>query len=257
MSITEEAIDRIADLGAAEAGPNIHQAHGVEFLITGGSASVIKRPRPEPVHITTLTGVIAYLKENKDDLELEGLTVKVRDAHHVDVIGSTDDVECTRSHHLTAAAPAGAVSFASTFLGRFMPVEDFVIGAQQRFLDTEELRALLAVVGNAAQSDVRQVEDDGISQAITVKAGVIKVAAGKVPNPVRLIPRRSFPEINDQLAPVPFIVRVKAGGDLPHIALFECDGGAGEVDAIAMIAGRLRDLGAVAFPEGLPFAVLA
>jgi len=62
-----------------------------------------------------------------------------------------------------------------------------------------------------------------------------------VPNPVTLLPYRTFNEIAQP--PGRFVLRMKSGvasGQRPAVALFEADGGAWQLEAIRRIRDWLR-----------------
>lgn len=100
-------------------------------------------------------------------------------------------------------------------------------------VDAQDRAKLLALVGNVKDSSVRTVGDDGITQTTTVKTGVATVADVMVPNPVTLSPYRTFAEVEQPASN--FVFRMRSGNDEPAAALFEADGGAWRIEAIANI----------------------
>lgn len=72
---------------------------------------------------------------------------------------------------------------------------------------------MLKVVGNIQEDNVKNVEDDGISQAVVAKIGVASVGNVEVPNPVSHVPFRTFVEVNQPVS----IFRMKNG---PNCVLF-------------------------------------
>lgn len=79
--------------------------------------------------------------------------------------------------------------------GRFYDAEDFNIKLQSAFVKNEDRNIMLKVVGNIKEENVRQIGDDGVSQAVQAKVGVATVATVQVPNPVVLAPFRTFVEV--------------------------------------------------------------
>ena len=229
----KEAIDRIADLAVdAEAHETIDIA-GQPHIIHKGEVKALRIPLAEPLKIRTLRGLVDYIKENRDGLALADLTVIVDSPAQVRLIGKAR-ADGRRACHVVATEPDASAKF-DGFVNRYMSVEDFVVGAQRHFrTGLGDLAQLLATIGNISQGDVRQVEDDGVTQNVTVKAGITKVGSAPLPSPTMLCPRRSFPEV--ELALVPFVVRVRKTNELPQVALFECDGDSWKIDAAAKIA---------------------
>lgn len=206
---------------------------GVPHIIHKGRTWPILNDLPKALTLRTLSGVVDYLTENRDCLDIEDLTVVINGPGDMQLVGQAR-ADGRRQVHIIAQEPHVSETF-SLFVNRFMSVEEFVVGCQQRFRPGfGDFAAVLSVVGNITQNEVRQVEDDGISQAVTAKAGITKVGIVAVPSPCFLVPRRSFPEI--ELSNVPFILRIKKGAELPLVGLFEADGAAWMVDATSKIA---------------------
>lgn len=255
MTLTAEAITALAALAVDAEDYAVHDLDGIPHLIHKGVAKPLLNRLPDQLTVRTLSGVVDYLSANRDDLVLDDLTVIVTGPGGVQVVGCAR-TDGRRAVHLDAFEPDVAKSFRE-FLGRWMSVEDFVIGAQQRFRPGfGDLATMLQVVGNISQNDVRTVADDGVSQEVTAKQGVIKVQTVPLPSPCVLVPRRSFPEV--ELSGVPFVLRVRKGAVLPEVALFEADGGAWMVDATAKIATFIEASWAAKNKgDSVPFGVLA
>lgn len=251
-----EGIKKIEDLAVAASKLQTHEEHGITYLVDGkGSATPLLQPLVKALEVRTLGAVVSYLEENRDELVLSDLTVVVAGPGRVVVVGKARH-DGRRTVHLEALQPDVAVGF-DAFVNRYQAIEDFVVGAQQRFRQgLADLPQLLAVVGNITQNDVRNVADDGVSQEVTAKVGIVKVGTTPLPNPCLLVPRRSFPEII--LDAVPFVVRVKRGDSLPAVGLFEADGGAWTANATAKIASWIGDTWANRHEgDDAPFGILA
>lgn len=125
-------------------------------------------------------------------------------------------------------------------LGNFYDSEDFNIALQALFELTKDRERVLAIVGNIKEEAVRETGDDGITQTVVARVGIAKVANAEVPSPVELAPLRSFSEIEQTTSP--FILRMKGGGNdkRPTCALFEADGGAWQMEAVARIKTYLK-----------------
>lgn len=123
---------------------------------------------------------------------------------------------------------------------RYMPVEEFVIYLQSMFVQDQTALDILKVVGNLTQGSETNVADDGITQRVTAKAGVARVAIVDLPNPVALRPYRTFLDIHQPASE--FVLRIKADKDEgPRCALFEADGGAWRNTAVEIIKGYMAD----------------
>lgn len=76
-------------------------------------------------------------------------------------------------------------------------------------------------------------EDDGITQRVTAKSGISLSKTVKVPNPVRLMPYRTFTEVAQPESA--FVFRMRKDGSSISAALFEADGNAWKNEAILNI----------------------
>lgn len=231
----KEAIAHIQQLAVAAHGVEKLDIEGLPHVIYQGDVKALRLALADPLKVRTLQGLVDYLSTNRDNLDVATLTVTVDNPGHVSVRGAALK-DGRRALHLVAIEPDASKAFDS-FVNRYMPIEDFIIGAQRHFRSGfGDLATVLSIVGNVTQNDVRQVEDDGITQTVTTKAGITKVGNVTLPSPTLLCPRRSFPEV--ELACVPFIVRMKKAdrdGALPSVALFEADGDTWKIDAAAKV----------------------
>lgn len=77
--------------------------------------------------------------------------------------------------------------------------------------------------------------DDGVSQKATVKTGIASKGEALVPNPVTLMPYRTFVEVDQPISN--FIFRMKEDKYSKGIqcALYEADGGAWKIEAMENI----------------------
>jgi len=127
--------------------------------------------------------------------------------------------------------------------GRYMEQEEFVIALQTMFVQDDALRAVLGVAGNLSAATDVNVQDDGVTQKVTVQLGVVQKAVVSVTNPVTLKPYRTFLEVEQ--APCQLVLRFKKGrdGGAPSCALFEADGGLWKIKAMENCAAWLSDNG--------------
>jgi len=219
-------------------------AAGVEFLaLPAGYAahypeSLIKPgPQVGALVVSTLGAVRDYLQANKDALDLTGLVVHIVSPTEVRVLSPFNDRDRTRETFINAKT----IDLSTEFLGKFMPIEDFVLGMQIRFTDKHDRATILRLLSNVKSEDVKTSQDDGISQVVTAKAGIALVSEHPVPNPVTLAPFRAFRDVEQPESQ--FVLRVKKTQALPEVGLFEADGGAWRLVAIdrvrAWLAGEL------------------
>jgi hypothetical protein len=122
--------------------------------------------------------------------------------------------------------------------GRFLQPEEFAIQLRTKFIQTDTMLQLLQVTGNISTSATVEVTDDGFTQTVGQKAGVVLKSRAELPTEIVLAPFRTFLEIDQPLSP--FFVRARKSGELPDLALFATDGGAWRIDAVKGIAAFLK-----------------
>jgi|SRR5215467_940907 len=195
----------------------------------------VHAPPPDPqidtLMIHSLTGVVAYMTNNVDDLK--GAYVQVTAPNCVDVILPPSGRTKERGHALRAGCWEIGLK-----LNQYLSIEDAVVQLQCCFVASDMRAALLAVLGNVTAEVIGKWGDDGISQTVTAKRGLSLSATVQVPNPVPLAPFRTFPEI-DQPESL-FVVRLKQTDKAPMVALYEADGGKWRSEATDSIATYLR-----------------
>lgn len=203
---------------------------------------VTKYPAPFAIH--TLAGVVDYLRENRDQLELEQLVVHVESPTVVRVVDRIEgDVTRFRTSYVVANAEVvGATARGPQFeFGAYHRPDTFLIGLLALFVPTPERDELVRVIGNLQGDQVQQATDDGVSQQVTVRSGV-SLVAHKVVRPIQVLrPYRTFREVEQPESPFLLrIQRIEGDVNLPKVALFEADAGTWRLEAIEGVAGFLR-----------------
>lgn len=183
----------------------------------------VKEPAPAPLEISTLTGLVDYIKSEVDNMDLPQI-VHIVSPTEVRLYSEIKP-DMARNCYIKCEAELPSLTF-----GQFMNVENFNIMLQSGFVQEVDAAAVLKVVGNIKEEKVKSIGDDGVSQSVTAKAGIATVADIKVPNPVLLKPYRTFIEVEQPASN--FVFRMKDG---PMAALFEADGGAWKSEAMNYI----------------------
>ena len=193
------------------------------------SLNRVTEPVASKLTVSTLTGLVDYIKTNVDHLEGK-LLIQVKSPEEV-ALYSPLNADREREKYVSAEAilPNNVV------YDKFLDTERFNIMLQSAFVDDEDKSKLLKYTALITDDTVKNFGDDGISQKVTVKTGVASVSDAVVPNPVTLAPFRTFPEVEQPESK--FIFRMKEG---PSAALFEADGGAWRNKAILNIKAYLE-----------------
>jgi hypothetical protein len=211
-----------------DAAPTIKEIGGHTY--TDRQIELVKEPTPTPLRVFSLTALVDYLKVNIDGLDISTLVCHVVEPNHVMLRSKLCGNSIERPTYLSAEI------FETRFKYEFFyDSETFNVKLQANFKDGEDKALLLQYVGNTQESDVRNVGDNGITQEITVKTGIVTVAKVELPNPVTLRPFRTFNEIEQPASK--FIFRAQKG---PEFALFEADNSAWKLEAMLSIKAYLN-----------------
>lgn len=211
------------------------------FVIEGKTYSTenlieIKEPIYKAISLktSTLTSIVDFINNNADMVNNQKLIIHIDTPRNVYVCSELDEER--RREYLVQAT---ALTSDRLDLDRYLPTEDFNIMLQSCFEENEHQKLLLQVSGCVKDNTIKDYGDDGVSQTATVKTGVASVNNVIVPNPVTLIPNRTFPEINQPESK--FVFRMKSGDKTPYATLIEADGGAWRNEAMSNIAAFLEN----------------
>jgi len=194
-------------------------------------------PEPAQVEINTLTGFVDYVN-SEDGFSPDEVLIQVVDQSRVRLVSQIQGVFKQRTTYVVA----GTDLYHNPFqYGHFYETESFITALQSLFDETEDREKILRLVGNIKDENVKTVEDDGVTQQVTAKVGIVRSTEVNVPNPVTLKPFRTFREIEQPASK--FVFRLKSGqnGSLPTCALFEADGQSWKLEAIGSIEQFLED----------------
>jgi hypothetical protein len=188
-------------------------------------------PMPAPLQVHTLTGLVDYILAQKDfDLEGEEPFFHVLSHKEIELRSGLVDPFCQRKCFLSATPPeTRGYSF-----GSWIDPETFIIALQAMFVPDDTTAQLLALVSSIKEEAVKTSADDGVSQAVTARAGIALVETVKVPNPVTLRPYRTFMEVEQPA--ISCVFRLRQG---PMLSLHEADGGLWRLEAIQSIKAYL------------------
>lgn len=238
---------------------NYTEKEALEYLVGLGETKVLEidgkkfstkeiykvnDPIPASIEVTTLTALVDYIKSNFDKKSSEKLLIHVKSPEEVKLYSELRKDQKREEYIKCTALLPDNVCF-----NDFMSTERFNIMLQSSFVDRTIVQGenevdfkelLLKVTGCIKDDVVKQIGDDGVSQAATIKTEVASVADVKVPNPVILAPFRTFSEVEQPASK--FIFRMQSG---PRAALFEADGGiwrnVAMINIRTLLKGQLKE----------------
>lgn len=188
-------------------------------------------PYANAIKMKTLTSFVEYIKANIDSMA-EKMIVHVVSPTEVHLYSSLDD-DRKREYLVEVNAELPDFRF-----GNFVDHESFVIALQSKFLPNTDRDLVLKFAGTVEDGTVAQYGDDGVTQKATIKTGLASKADAVVPNPVNLIPYRTFLEVEQPASD--FIFRMKSANGV-QCAIFEADGGAWKNEAMNNIKAYLKE----------------
>lgn len=182
-------------------------------------------PLQKPLHFNTLKSLIDFA-----NMKPAGKVMHVIDEKEVQLLSSDVDVFGQRTCYAKATTGIQPDQFS---FGKYLSPEEFSIQLRTRFVEDFYLDQLLKIAGNISYSSTIDVTDDGLTQSVGQKAGVVLKSRAELPPSIQLSPFRTFLEVGQPASP--FLVRARKSGELPELALFAIDGGQWRLEAVSMI----------------------
>mgnify|MGYP000875690317 CR=1 FL=1 len=221
MEGLKQAIEKIEEMAQKE-NTQIFDIHGGKY----STEKLIKIEKdfysPRAIELNTLKSLVEIIKTEIDKAFLP-LFIRVVSPDEVEVFSTYHDEEryCKRDYLYSASAELPQFSFNS-----FIEHENFMISLRSKFIETEDVDYLLTLLASITDKNSVECNDDGITQTVQAKKGVVMVQNVNTKPKVILKPFRTFLEIEQPSSE--FLLRLKEGG---YVALFEADGGAWRLEA--------------------------
>ncbi|TIH12775.1 hypothetical protein D0S45_17545 [Marinifilum sp. JC120] len=178
----------------------------------------IKEPLPGIMEVSTLTSLVDYIAANKDNLDLESLIVHVDSPTSVRIRSNLFGEFKQREEYVRASPYLPDYDH---FYGRKYAKEEFIPCLQSMFMENANRELLLTTLAHVRLEGGADLEDDGITQKVTVHTGAVRVDQKELPNPLKLIPFSTFPDVEQPERM--FTFRLYPDGSC---RLIEADGGA-------------------------------
>lgn len=178
----------------------------------------------------TLSSVIDYINSGVDD---DTSDINNRFVIHIE---DYDRVSLCRelNHDKNRETLLTAMDHTHSFpFNQYLDVEKFIIATQAYFLQDDVTAQLIRLVSHVTDSRSVTQSDDGSTQTVTVKTGILTASQVAIPNPVLLRPICTFPEVIQPERR--FVFRLRGGDNGASAALFEADGNAWKTQAIQNI----------------------
>lgn len=237
MEGIKEAIAYITGLAVKAEKPEIVEINGRKYC-TRDLRRYDAADKAEPIKATTLTSLVDYIKESREELR-ERMIIQVVSATKVLLYsGLLPERDRETLFEVNALLP-------SFEYGREYEQEAFLVSMQSCFAPGGDREPVMVLASNIVNTQQAEYSDDGITQQAVIKTGITTKEKALVPNPVNLIPYRTFLEVDQPASE--FIFRISEGrGGAPTFKLVAADGGLWKSQAVdnvkAYLTERLKDI---------------
>ena len=228
MEGIEKAIKFIAELAVQAEKPEAIEI-GDKIYCTKQLKQYNKANKAEPIEARTLTSLVDYIKENRHELR-DHMIIHVVSHTNVRLFsGLMEERDRETLFEVTARLPHYEYDYG-------YDQESFLIAMQACFAPSADREAVTIVASNIVETQQATFSDDGVTQQAVIKTGIASKDQALVPNPVKLIPYRTFMEVPQPESD--FIFRISDG---PRFKLVEADGGRWKYEAVENVKKYLTE----------------
>lgn len=216
MEGIKQALEFIANLGVKAEKPEIVDINGRTYC-TKDLRRYGKEPTASPITATTLTSLVDYIKESRHELR-EHMIIQVVSPTEVRLYsGLLPERDRETLFEVNALLP-------EFVYGIEYDQESFLVSMQACFENNPEREAVTVLASNIVNKQEQTYSDDGVTQQAIIKTGITAKEIALVPNPVELIPYRTFLEVKQPASK--FVFRISEGrSGAPTFKLVTADGG--------------------------------
>lgn len=223
----KEAIEKILALSR----PEVVAIDDRSYLLQGRDPAI--EIYPDPLQVNNLSGVIDYCCEDPDGFG--DFVVHVSDYNKVVLYPPMGGPFNMRPVLVKSVSRECGFVF-----GRAYNYEDFMVAIYTSFVPNDDREYVLKFISGVRVDAGSKVEDNGITQVLTAKAGASSLVKDiPIKNVLTLKPYRTFSEI-DQPESV-FVFRMKVVDGQPVFLIHEADGAAWKQVAILRIKDHLAE----------------
>lgn len=229
-----EAVRRIVDLAALAETKTLN---GVTFV--KDNYHVLGVRHDETVRFSTLSDFCAFVKDNPQKQEMANAIIMVNPNFTVSLLSAVNPLDGNR----TEIAVAKMHDIETFRFGNTYDLETFIIMLKSKFEKADsDWEEVFNLVRKVQIEDGVELNDDGMSQKVTIKKGVSSASIESVTKPTdhALRPYRIFPEVEQPKSV--FFLRLSGSKEYGvKVALFETDGGAWKIDAARTIRDYVKE----------------
>lgn len=232
MEGIKEAIAFITGLAVKAEKPEVVEINGRTYC-TKDLRRYDAADKAKAIEATTLTSLVDYIKESREELR-DRMIIQVISATKVLLYsGLLPERDRETLFEVNALLPQFEY-------GREYDQESFLVSMQSCFMPSEDREAVTILASNITNTQEQAYSDNGVTQQAVMKTGITTKENVLVPNPVNLIPYRTFLEVEQPASD--FIFRISEGrGGAPAFKLVAADGGLWKSQAVENVKKYLTE----------------
>lgn len=188
--------------------------------------------RASAVEASSLSSMMDYILNCAEEFSGKKMIIQVEGPRNVRLVSFLDG-ERKRECLFSCKAETSEFRF-----GQWYDQEEFMIAIQSNFQMTPDLEAIMKFAGNVERKNNQTFSDDGRTQVATMSVGVASKADVIVPNPVELVPYRTFQEVEQPMSQFVFRISDK---EVPAFKIVEAEGGIWRNEAVSNIKEYFRN----------------
>ena len=202
---------------------------------------ILFEPQCECIDLHTLTGLVDFIRDNIDKLDLKKHFLVVKSPTEVYLTSSLFGETRQRDRVVFVRVDEKMQNYQ---FGRYQTVEEFIISLTSLFEESPDRERVIKFVSKVSGGSNFSLSDDGVTQIVDVKKGVSGALTEQesAPKIVELKPFRTFRDIEQPTSS--FLLRLKLINEESQIVgacLYEADGGRWRNAAIKSIQSFLEE----------------
>lgn len=224
MGLNVEVLTQIKDLVIAGEKDRIQQINGMSYnRKNNGDLALISPPHPTKLFLSGLSSIVNFINEGPD--MQTAAPEKTPSAKYLLLCLYNEVRLLSKLNEYNERFAIASVAFndGEPFpftSGKYYQAEDFIIKLKSLFADTSHKLLLLKTIAQIKSVASKEIQDDGVTQKVTVAAGIDKVEFKELPPIIELSPIVTFPEVNKQPI-VNYVFRAKTESGGFTYALFD------------------------------------
>ena len=231
MENLKEAMEFLTNLSREADKPQVLEICGKTYA-NRNLTRYDKKPKAAYITAKTLSSMVDYIEHCNNEFTGK-MIIQIIDEAEVCLMSELDE-EREREILFISRAETSEFRF-----DQWYDQERFMIELRANFQENEDREILLKMAGNVERKNDMAFSDDGKTQVATMQVGVASKADVIVPNPVTLIPFRTFLEIEQPESK--FVFRI-GNDNIPKFKLIEAEGGIWKTKAVESIKEYFSDM---------------